>query len=486
MKDVNFPQARIFSFATVQTKNSLSHNPEDYSLHEGEPRNKFKKEEKSLNLGKRKRKRELRTALTRRRPQLPNKQKARSERGGRGLRGGRGPRGARPPVAAGPAPQPAPPRRRLFSLAGGGDGWGGVRPRAGRGAAPAPGHAAGEPRPQRLFAAAAPPHPTPARPPRWPPEADGRARSKPPTYHSFLRPFLRRAAGAGSREARPGACGVARARLGPRRGALGRGSVNIHEAPPLLRGPRDPAARRPPLCPGLPAAHTRARRPRARASAPGAEGAAARRRPPRRVGSRAAPRPAPAGPGLSAPREDVGRGGGRRTLPWPGRAGRGPPLPRSPSARLAGPAGARAASRGRTARAFLLDPPPLPPHLFPLPSRGTLGGEEFAVRGAKLEEAGRAGTRWCSPGSPKPGHPLALSPPHPDAEDASAAASRAALRERAQPSSCLVAAGTGLGGRWPPFCGGWGAELRDMGLPDKGVSPPAAPPGSFLRRAGTS
>lgn len=63
MKDVNFPQARIFSFATVQTKNSLSHNPEDYSLHEGEPRNKFKKEEKSLNLGKRKRKRELRTAL---------------------------------------------------------------------------------------------------------------------------------------------------------------------------------------------------------------------------------------------------------------------------------------------------------------------------------------------------------------------------------------------------------------------------------------
>lgn len=95
--------------------------------------------------------------------------------------------------------------------------------------------------------------PTPARPPGWPPE-EGKAQSKPPTYHYFLRPFLRRVAGAGSREARPGRVRVSKGsarRLGPRRGALGRGSVNIHEAPPLLRGPPDPGARRPPLCPGL-------------------------------------------------------------------------------------------------------------------------------------------------------------------------------------------------------------------------------------------
>lgn len=63
---------------------------------------------------------------------------------------------------------------------------------------------------------------------------------------------------AGRRRGLPGSAARARAgskgsarRLGPRRGALGRGSVNIHEAPPLLRGPPDPGARRPPLCPGL-------------------------------------------------------------------------------------------------------------------------------------------------------------------------------------------------------------------------------------------
>lgn len=64
---------------------------------------------------------------------------------------------------------------------------------------------------------------------------------------------------AGRRRGFPGSAARARAgsegsarRLGPRRGALGRGSVNIHEAPPLLRGPPDPGAGRSPLCPGLP------------------------------------------------------------------------------------------------------------------------------------------------------------------------------------------------------------------------------------------
>lgn len=74
------------------------------------------------------------------------------------------------------------------------------------------------------------------------------------SFHYFLRPFLRRVAGAGSREALPGRVRVSKGsarRLGPRRGTLGRGSVNIHEAPPLLRGPPDPGARRSPLCPGL-------------------------------------------------------------------------------------------------------------------------------------------------------------------------------------------------------------------------------------------
>lgn len=64
---------------------------------------------------------------------------------------------------------------------------------------------------------------------------------------------------AGRRRGLPGSAAGARAgskgsarQLGPRRGALGRGSVNIHEAPPLLRSPPDPGARRSPLCPGLP------------------------------------------------------------------------------------------------------------------------------------------------------------------------------------------------------------------------------------------
>lgn len=151
---------------------------------------------------------------------------------------------------------------------------------------------------------------------------------------SFLPLFPPPLPEAGRRRGLPGSAARARAgsegsarRLGPRRGALGRGSVNIHEAPPLLRGPPDPGARRPPLCPGLVRSLlTRGRGLRGPALEPRAvrETATQRRTRARGVRSQAAPRPAPAGPGLSAPREGVGRGGGRRTLPSPGRAGRGP------------------------------------------------------------------------------------------------------------------------------------------------------------------
>lgn len=271
---------------------------------------------------------------------------------------------------------------------------------------------------------------------------------------SFLPLFPPPLPEAGRRRGLPGSAARARAgsegsarQLGPRRGALGRGSVNIHEAPPLLRGPPDPGARRSPLCPG-PAAHTRARPPRARASAPGGEtsghatgerglrGSAPRQR-------RDLPRPAP-----GSGRRGRARGGAAAAglSPSPGRAGRGPtlPRPRSPSARLAGPAGARAASRGRTARAFLLDPPPsTPPPSPPLPGdargRGVFGlqspGPESQDRGGRPAETGvvLAGT----PSPPQPGHPLALSSPHPDAGHTTPAASREPLWERAQPCSCL-------------------------------------------------
>lgn len=220
---------------------------------------------------------------------------------------------------------------------------------------------------------------------------------------------------AGRRRGLPGSAARARAgsegsarRLGPRRGALGRGSVNIHEAPPLLRGSPDPGVRRPPLCPGLVRSLlTRGRGLRGPAPQP----RAVRERRPCNGGrglgvrSQATPRPAPAGPGLSAPREGVGRGGGRRTLPlaWPGRPGL--PLPRSPSARLSRPAGTRAASRGRTARAFLLDPPPsTPPPSPPLPgdARG-LGvfGPQSPGPGSQAGEGRWARTGWYSPGPPE-------------------------------------------------------------------------------------
>ena len=154
---------------------------------------------------------------------------------------------------------------------------------------------------------------------------------------------------------------------------------------------------------------------------------------------------------------------------------------RPPHSSLAGPAGApRSRARDRRARDWpgrrarellpgggLLAPSfwihLLLPHLLPLPSRGTLRGEEFSVcshpaPGAKLEEEDGPGQGWCSPGPLQPGHPLALSSPHPDAGHTTPAASRAPLRERAHPCSCLpdraaerLGAASGTERRWLGF-----------------------------------
>lgn len=172
----------------------------------------------------------------------------------------------------------------------------------------------------------------------------------------------------------------------------------------MRRRPSSAARRTPPPAfvprPRSLAAHTRAR---ARASAPGGErDGHATEDAGEGVHSQAAPRPAPAGPGLSAPREGVGRGGGRRTLPSPGRAGRGP---RSRDRRARDCPGRRARELlpggGLLAPSFWDPPPSSPPPSPPLPSRGTLGDEEFSVcshpaREVKLEkedEPGRGSTR---------------------------------------------------------------------------------------------
>lgn len=142
-------------------------------------------------------------------------------------------------------------------MARGRDRWGGVRPRVGRGAAPAPapGHASGEPRPPQLSArgCGSPPRPWLALPGGHLKQRESEEQT---THLPLFPPPLpeagrRRGLPGSAARARAGSKGSAR-QLGPRRGALGRGSVNIHEAPPLLRGPPDPGARRSPLCPGLP------------------------------------------------------------------------------------------------------------------------------------------------------------------------------------------------------------------------------------------
>lgn len=66
-------------------------------------------------------------------------------------------------------------------------------------------------------------------------------------------------------------------------------------------------------------------------------------------------------------------------------------------------------------------------------------------------------------------------------------ASRAPLQEQAQPCSCLLDRGPGTAGiqvlgDGGPFSAAGGARgYGDVGLPDKGVSPPAPLQGSFLR-----
>lgn len=244
-----------------------------------------------------------------------------------------------------------------------------------------------------------------------------------------------------------------------------------------------PAAR---LCaPASLAAHTRARPPRAPASAQAVRLAATQRR------SRARGRlPGSAATCPGRPRAlgaAGGRGAGRRPpdspLAWPGRPG--PPRSRARDRRARDWPGWRARELlpggGLLAPSFWIHL--LPPHLLPLPSRGTLGGEEFSVcshpaPGAKLaRKTGRyrGGARRAPPPATwAPANPLVPAP-----------------RRRAHNSGCLRRSGsghspaalcrTGLGGRRPLFCRGWGEKLRDVGRPDKGVSPPAALQGSFLR-----
>lgn len=167
------------------------------------------------------------------------------------------------------------------------------------------------------------------------------------------------------------------------------------------------------------AAHTRARPPRARASAPGGEtDGHATEDAGEGVRSQAAPRPAPAGPGLSAPREGVGRGGGRRTLPSPGRAGRGP---RSRDRQARDCPGRRARELlpggGLLAPSFWIHLLPPPPPSPPLPgdARGRrVFGLQSPGPGSQAGEGRWARTGWYSPDPPKLGRTRSLSSPRPD------------------------------------------------------------------------